>query len=237
MRTSDETAMAKILLVDDDPITLKVVGFVLRAGGHSIQTAPDGFTAMEMLKQERFELVVSDVNMPGGFSGFRLVEAMKDDPNLKNIPAVLLSVRGAKNDVARARKAGADHFFVKPIHPEAFRAKIGEILAKLTPAIYLGETPVREKALWTSMLQVTHVCESGLRIDSPVPLPEAFEFCFASNVFHALGITTPQMRVTSCEPSSLSEGLYTLKLDFIELSDADQQAVRQWLHSQKKISA
>lgn len=229
--------MAKILLVDDDPITLKIVSFVLRAGGHAIKTAPDGFSALEMLKHERFELVVSDVNMPGGFSGFRLVESMRENPLLKNIPAVLLSVRGAKNDVARARKAGADHFFVKPIQPEAFRAKISEILAKLTPAMHLGETPVREKALWTSMLQVTHVSESGLRIDSPVPLPEAYEFCFASNIFHALGITTPQMRVSSCEPSSLSEGLYTLKLDFVELTPADRQAVRQWLHSQKKISA
>ncbi|MBX3021400.1 MAG: hypothetical protein KF799_06940 [Bdellovibrionales bacterium] len=96
---------------------------------------------------------------------------------------------------------------------------------------------MREKALSTSMLQVTGVSESGLRIDSPVPLPEAYEFCFASDIFQSLGITTPQVRVVSCEPSSLSEGLYTLKLDFIALSTHDLQSVRQWLHSHKKASA
>lgn len=226
--------MAKILIVDDDPITLKVVAFVLKAAGHLVSTAGDGYVALEMMKSETFALVISDVNMPGGFSGFRLVESMKEDERLKAVPVVLLSVRGAKTDIERALKAGADHFFVKPIQPESFRAKIGEILAKTTPAHHLGVTPVREKALWTSMLQVTGVSERGLRIDSPVPLPEKFEFCFASNIFNTLGITTPQMRVASCEPSSLSEGLYTLSLDFVELSPGDLQAVRHWLFAQKK---
>ena len=83
------------------------------------------------------------------------------------------------------------------------------------------------------MLQVTGVSERGLRIDSPVPLPENYEFCFASNIFHNLGITTPQLRVVSCEPSSLSEGLFTLKLEYCRLAEPELHSIRQWLNVNK----
>lgn len=224
--------MAKILLVDDDPITLKIVSFVLKAGGHSVDTACDGYAALEHCRSERVQLVISDVNLPGGFSGFRLVEAIKEDEGLKHIPVVLLTVRSGKSDVDRATKAGAEHYFIKPVQPEPFRAKIAEILAKHTSAKHLGEAPVREKGLLTSLIQVTGVSESGLRIDCPVPLPEGFEFCFASNVFHKIGITTPQLRVASCEPGANGES-FDMKLEFVELAAGELQSVRKWLNENR----
>src|SRR4051794_40842403 len=131
--------MAKILLVDDDPISLKIVSFVLKAGGHLVSTAADGYTAVEMLNSGRFHMVITDVNMPGGFSGFRLAIAVKRNEATKDIPVVLLTVRSGKTDVARAKKCGAEHYFVKPIKPEPFRAKINEILAKYTSSAGAGD--------------------------------------------------------------------------------------------------
>lgn len=229
--------MAKILLVDDDPLSLKIVSFVLKAGGHSISTAPDGFKALELLKQERFQLVVTDVNMPGGFSGFKLASAIKETEETKNIPVVLLTIRGDKADVERARKCGADHYFVKPVQPEPFRSKISEILAKYTPAASLGDVPVREKGIWTTLFMVTAVSERGLVVESPIPLPQGFEFCFASNIFHRIGLSTPNMRVTECRTSPSPDGPYALSLEFASLTESDLQTLRVFLNSQKKPAA
>jgi DNA-binding response OmpR family regulator len=228
--------MAKILLVDDDPITLKIVSFVLKAGGHQVNTASDGYTAVEMIYAGNYQMVISDVNMPGGFSGFKLATAVKENEATKHIPVVLLTVRSGKADVARARKCGADHYFIKPIQPDPFRAKINEILAKHTSAVKAGDVAVKEKGLWTTMFMVTAVHELGLKVDSVVPLPPGFEFVFASNVFQRIGISTPVMRVAACSVDPDNPEQYHLELEFSNLSLAHTQTLRIFLNKQKSAA-
>lgn len=76
--------MANILVVDDDKVLLKVLEATLIKAGHSVLTVEDGRTALEKLESEIFELVITDINMPGGVSGFNLITMIRKTEKLKN---------------------------------------------------------------------------------------------------------------------------------------------------------
>lgn len=122
--------MATILVVDDDHIVLKVVRNMLAKAGHMVMTAGDGRQAMELLELEPVHLIVSDANMPGGVSGFNLVQMLRNDPKHSAIPFVLLTGRRDKSDVMKAIHFGADDYVVKPVKQEVLLKKIETILEK-----------------------------------------------------------------------------------------------------------
>lgn len=228
--------MAKILLVDDDPVSTKVVTFLLRSEGHSVTCARDGYTALEMLKGGLpCHMVITEVSLAGGFSGYRLANALKRSADWKMIPVIVLTARSGRADVARARRSGVVHFFVKPFETELFRAKVTEILARHSPAAHVGYVDVSERGLWTTLFRVTGVSEQGIRIESLVPLPLGFQLCFASNVFARLGLTTPTVRVTECEETR--SGGYVLLLAFADLPESELLSVRSFINKQKIHSA
>lgn len=77
--------MASILVVDDDVVIFKVVQATLLRAGHTAVLAKDGYEALDLLKKELFELIVSDANMPQGLSGFNLVATIRKDNNFKQM--------------------------------------------------------------------------------------------------------------------------------------------------------
>lgn len=121
--------MADILIVDDDPILVEILGFNLEAAGHSICVAKNGEEALTMLEGKHPDLLILDSMMPI-MSGPEVLSAMKSDPNLENIPVLMLTARDRENDVVSALQSGADEYMTKPFIPQELIARIDTIFRR-----------------------------------------------------------------------------------------------------------
>ncbi len=123
---------ATILAVDDEPQIRRVLRTTLSAQGYTILEAKSGEEAMEMIRRERVDLVLLDVNLPG-MSG---LETCREIRNSSDIPIIMLTVRNAEQDKVQALDAGADDYVVKPFGSDELMARIRASLRRAAP----GET-------------------------------------------------------------------------------------------------
>ncbi len=119
--------MTRILVVEDSPTQAEESRFVLHSAGYQVQTAKDGQAGLERLRAEPYDMVVSDVLMPG-LDGYSLCRAIKSDPALKAIPVLLLTSLSDPLDVVQALECGADNFVSKPCEPELLLARVKSML-------------------------------------------------------------------------------------------------------------
>lgn len=107
----------KILIVDDEPSLRLLVKATLQANSnYEFCEASNGTEAIEIAKQEKPDLMVLDVMMPG-LSGFDVCEQIKNDDSLKNITVIMLTAKGQQTDKEWAMSLGAEHFLTKPFSP------------------------------------------------------------------------------------------------------------------------
>jgi len=120
----------KILVVDDDKTTRKLLNLFLKAKGYEVVTAENGLDAMEKLGTENINLVVTDMNMPY-MDGIELTRNLRSDDNWKNIPIVMVTTEADDDEKKKAMDAGVDDYIVKPANAEQITDSIKRILKKL----------------------------------------------------------------------------------------------------------
>jgi len=108
--------MARVLIVDDDPVILELVVMNFELEGHEVRTAANGPDALDQARTWGPDAVVLDVMMPG-LSGFDVCQQLRDDPSTTAIPVVLLSARALGRDVEEGLAAGAAAYVTKPFDP------------------------------------------------------------------------------------------------------------------------
>ena len=121
----------QVLVVDDFNTMRKVVRKCLnQLGFKNITEAVDGADALEKLQNSKFELVVSDWNMPN-MMGIDLLKAVRADEELKEIPFLMVTAEGKKENVMEAIKSGVSNYVVKPFTAEVLGEKLEAVFAKL----------------------------------------------------------------------------------------------------------
>ncbi len=121
----------KFLIVDDFSTMRRIVrGLLKEAGYHNADEAEDGSVALQMLKANKFDFVVSDINMPV-MNGFELLAAVKADENLKHLPVLMVTAEARKEDIVRAAKDGAAGYIVKPFTKATLEEKVQKIMQKM----------------------------------------------------------------------------------------------------------
>ncbi|MEA2485461.1 MAG: two-component system, OmpR family, operon response regulator KdpE, partial [Actinomycetota bacterium] len=113
-------AEPRVLVVDDDSQILRAVRTTLQARGYTVSTASSGETALSMLKDDVWDLVLLDLGLPG-IGGQEVIQRLR---TWSEVPIMVLSVRDAQDDKVRALEAGADDYITKP-----FAA--GELVARM----------------------------------------------------------------------------------------------------------
>jgi two-component system chemotaxis sensor kinase CheA len=107
-----ETIASGILVVDDSITSRSLEKSILEAHGYRVRTAVDGLEALELLRAEKADLIITDVQMPR-MDGFGLVKALKADARLKGIPVIIVSSLESPEDQERGLLLGADAYVVK----------------------------------------------------------------------------------------------------------------------------
>ena len=102
----------KILLVDDDAFLRDMYATKFTELGDEVQVAQDGNTALTILKESSFDVVIMDMVMPG-MSGLELLNAIKEQPPAEKCAYIVLSNQGEDSDIEAATKAGADGYIIK----------------------------------------------------------------------------------------------------------------------------
>ena len=125
------TTHLKFLVVDDFSTMRRIVRGLLREMGcNNAEEAEDGAVALQMLKAQKFDFVVSDINMPN-MNGFDLLKAVKADDTLKHIPVLMVTAEARKEDIVLAAQSGAAGYIVKPFTKATLEEKVQKILQKL----------------------------------------------------------------------------------------------------------
>jgi len=104
----------RILIVDDNPVNLKLATDVLEMEGYSVEKAVDAEQAQEMLKSATPDLILMDIALPG-MDGLTLTRKLKADERLKDVPVVAMTAFAMKGDEQKALAAGCDGYITKPI--------------------------------------------------------------------------------------------------------------------------
>ncbi|HMQ74111.1 MAG TPA: chemotaxis response regulator CheY [Rubrivivax sp.] len=124
----------KYLVVDDFSTMRRIVrGLLKEMGCTQVEEAEDGVAALAMLRGGRFDFVVSDINMPN-MNGFELLEAIKADSALAQIPVLMVTAEARKEDIVRAAQSGAAGYIVKPFTKATLEDKVAKIVGRLAAA-------------------------------------------------------------------------------------------------------
>jgi two-component system chemotaxis response regulator CheY len=127
---SQQTDM-KFLIVDDFSTMRRIVrGLLKEIGYNNAEEAEDGVIALNMLKNSKFDFVVSDINMPN-MDGFGLLTAIKKEDSLKHLPVLMVTAEARKEDIVRAAQEGAAGCIVKPFTKATLEEKVTKIMQKI----------------------------------------------------------------------------------------------------------
>lgn len=125
MKNSD----VKILLVDDEPDILELVGYHLKKKGYTVFTAPDGQQGIDIARRQVPALIILDVMMPG-MDGMETCEKMRQIPQLKDTLVVFLTALAEDYSMMAGFEAGADDYITKPVKPKVLMSKIKALLRR-----------------------------------------------------------------------------------------------------------
>ena len=116
-------SIQKILLVDDSKTELHVLSELLTKKGYKVRTAENGEEALKRLQEEKPDLILMDVVMPGQ-NGFQLTRAITRDPEFANVPVIICTSKNQETDRVWGMRQGARDYVVKPVNPDELLAKI-----------------------------------------------------------------------------------------------------------------
>ena len=119
----------KILIAEDELITLKTMEHRLKRDGHNVTITDNGREAIQLISQTNFDLVITDIMMPYA-SGLEILAFVKNESG-KKIPLIVLSSMGQENVVIEAFGLGADDYITKPFSPNELSLRVMRFTAKL----------------------------------------------------------------------------------------------------------
>ena len=120
---------ARLLVVDDNKVNRLLLARNLEMQGHRVELAENGRVAVDMLRASSFDLVLLDIEMPE-MDGFQVLEELKADPQLRDVPVLVTSAVEGLDNVVRCIELGAEDYLSKPVNPVLLKARIGAGLAK-----------------------------------------------------------------------------------------------------------
>jgi len=137
----------RILVVDDEPDITALVAYHLARAGYRVSTASNGQEAIKAAREERPDVVVLDLMLPG-VSGYEVLRELRRHPDTGDVGVILLTARREEADRIKGLSLGADDYLTKPFSPQELTLRVAAVLRRLaSPAVAAGSLLV-EGRLW-----------------------------------------------------------------------------------------
>lgn len=230
--------MKKIIIVDDLKPVLLTLESILTKAGYFVVSCVNSTDALDRFNAEHFDLMLSDIVMPGGANGYSLISTIRSGDKNKNIPIIMLTGKREKSDIEKAILSGANDYIVKPIDPEIVLTKVknhlgdsessnsGFVEAKLqTPA----EIQLKTEVISVSEIQCQLITNYQLTIGQMYRLKGEF--------LANLELEAVSVRITEIENYGVNYSTspqYKMTAHFVGLSDKELSKIR--LFVRKKLS-
>ena len=123
--------MKKILIVDDSQLVRNFHSYIVQEAGFAVTTALDGADALEKCFRDRFDLILTDVNMRG-MDGYEFTRRVRQDDQYDQVPIIIISTEGAEHDKLKGLAAGANLYLLKPSDARRLVTSIHMLLGEKT---------------------------------------------------------------------------------------------------------
>src|SRR5215813_8877646 len=120
----------KILIVDDDLDTLRLVGLMLQRQGYQISAASNGQQGLDKAFEENPDLILLDVMMPD-MDGYEVSRRLRQNPSTVNTPILMFTAKSQLNDKVIGFEVGVNDYLTKPTHPSELQARVKTLLARI----------------------------------------------------------------------------------------------------------
>ena len=152
---------ARILLIDDHDVTLKVIRDILLSQGYDVETATLGTEGLELLEQNPPDLVLLDISMPQ-MSGFEVLKRIRNSSSTPSVPVIMFTGTSSPENKLEGFALGANDFIVKPTSPK-------ELLARIEIQLNRAETPIEE-------MPIKEMAEEAQKSDAGIVAPPSSRF-------------------------------------------------------------
>ena len=142
-----------ILIADDEPNQLELLAFNLTQEGFIVHRAHDGKDALEKIEEINPDLVILDWMMPV-YSGIDLCRKLRERPETRGLPVIMLSARGEESDRTLGLDTGADDYLTKPFSPKELVARVKALLRRSRPAIMAEVIEAGDISLYPARMEV-----------------------------------------------------------------------------------
>jgi len=122
----------KVLIVEDNPASMRLIRMALRKSGYRVLEAADGLEALAVARRERPDLIVMDVRLPK-MDGLEATRRLRQTPGLGRVPIIALTASAMEGDRQRIIAAGCDEYIAKPFNTRQFPDTVARILARAGP--------------------------------------------------------------------------------------------------------
>jgi phosphate regulon transcriptional regulator PhoB len=153
----------KILIIDDEPDIIELVSYNLKKAGYSVVSAADGEEALSRVREDRFDLIVLDLMLPG-IHGMELCRIFRNNEKTAHIPIIMLTAKGEETDKIQGLETGADDYMTKPFSPKELIARVKAVLRRS------GELTTTEKTIVLGDLQINLETFTVLKRGVPLSL-------------------------------------------------------------------
>ena len=127
--TQDISQKKKILVVDDEKDLTALVSLHMKMAGYEVLSASNGEKALVVARQEKPDLIILDLMLPK-IDGWEVCRRLRQDPEIKNVPVIMLTARAETEDKLKGFEAGADDYVTKPFSPRELVARVKRVLAR-----------------------------------------------------------------------------------------------------------
>jgi len=165
----------KILIVDDDLDTLRLVGLMLQRQGYAVSSASSGYLAIEMVQKEPPDLILLDIMMPE-MDGYQVARLLRANSATQNIPIIMFTAKTQVDDKVMGFEAGADDYLTKPTQPRELLAHMRAVLSRARKAPATPEEPVGERGFVIGVMAAKGgLGVSTIALNLGITLRESFE--------------------------------------------------------------
>lgn len=125
----------KILVIEDNPASLRLTGYTLEKSGYQVITASDGLKGLKKAQDEHPDLIILDIMLPG-LDGYEVCHRLRQKPETATLPILMLSGKAHQDDKDIGLRIGADDYLTKPVNLSTLMAKVETLLTDTSQIIY-----------------------------------------------------------------------------------------------------